>query len=83
MIKRCGEDSQIPIVMAQDAIMAGVDTTGTTVAFLLLDLANNPDHQEKLFKEIQRVMDDGRITESKLNQMKYPRAPLLPAFTVT
>ena len=76
MIARCGVGSQIPLVMAQDALTAGVDTTGSSVAFLLLDLANNPGQQEELFREIQRVVGEGNITESKLNQMKYLKACL-------
>ena len=79
MISRCGVHSQIPLVMAQDALTAGVDTTGSSVAFLLLDLANNPDQQEELYQEIKRVVGEGReanITESKLNQMKYLKACL-------
>ena len=79
MIARCGVGSQIPLVMAQDALTAGVDTTGSSVAFLLLNLANNAAQQEELFHEIQRVGGEGRegnITESKLNQMKYLKACL-------
>ena len=76
MIRRCGPESQIPLVMAQDAITAGVDTTGTTVNFLLLDLANNPRQQEELFQEIKTVVKDGKITESKLSEMKYLKACL-------
>ena len=76
MIRRCGAESQIPLVMAQDAITAGVDTTATTAAFLLLDLANNPRQQELLYQEIRTVVKDGGITESKLNQMKYLKACL-------
>ena len=64
MIKTCGPDSQIPVVMAQDALMAGVDTTGTTAAFLLLDLAQHPELQERVFQEISTTIQDGPITES-------------------
>jgi len=74
LIKKCGKNSQIPLVMSQDAITAGVDTTGTTAAFLLLDLAKNPDKQEILFQEIKSIIGDEPITESKLNQMKYLKA---------
>lgn len=76
MIARCGVGSQIPLVMAQDALTAGVDTTGSTVAFFLLDLANNPSQQEELYQEIKRVVGEGNITESKLKQMKYLKACL-------
>ena len=60
--------------MSQDAIMAGVDTTGTTAAFLLLDLAKNPDKQDILYQEVKSIIGDGPITESTLNQMKYLKA---------
>ena len=40
--------------MSQDAILAGVDTTGTTAAFLLLDLARNPEQQEELWQEVRQ-----------------------------
>ena len=76
LIKRCPPNSQIPLVMSQDALMAGVDTTGTTAAFFLLDLARNPDKQETLYQEIKDVIGDGGITERKLNQMKYLKACL-------
>lgn len=62
--------------MSQDAILAGVDTTGTTAAFLLLDLANNPEKQEILYKEIQDVIGYAQLTESSINRMKYLKACL-------
>ena len=62
--------------MSQDAILAGVDTTGTTAAFLLLDLAKNPDKQELLYKEILDIIDNGSVTESKIKKMKYIKACL-------
>ena len=36
LLTRCGPDSPVPHLMCQDALTAGVDTTGTTAAFLLL-----------------------------------------------
>ena len=36
-----GGDLDIPAVMAVDSMMAGIDTTGTTAAFLLYHLASN------------------------------------------
>ena len=60
--------------MSQDAIMAGVDTTGTTAAFFLLDLAKNPEKQEILYKEIMDVIGNVKITESSIKKMKYLKA---------
>ena len=55
--------------MSQDAIMAGVDTTGTTAAFFLLDLAKNPDKQEILYEEIEDIIGNAKIAESSIKKM--------------
>jgi len=75
MIRRAGPDSQIPAVMAMDAITAGIDTTGNTAAFLLYDLATHPEVQEQLYKEIQDVIGKNEeVTESALKRMRYLKA---------
>ncbi len=38
--------------MAMDALMAGIDTTGNQMAFMLYHLAANPSQQEILAKEV-------------------------------
>ncbi len=30
MIRKCGRDSKVPVIMAMDALAAGIDTTGNT-----------------------------------------------------
>jgi hypothetical protein len=30
MIRKCGRDSKVPVIMAVDALGAGIDTTGNT-----------------------------------------------------
>jgi len=75
MIERCGPDSDIPVVMANDALLAGIDTTGNTAAFLLYHLATNPDKQEKLYQEILQVIGaQGMMTEEALAEMRYLKA---------
>ena len=78
--QRCGGDSTIPMLMSQDALTAGVDTTGTTAAFLMLDLARNPDKQEFLYEEIRSVIgldpDLNNVTQTKLGKMRYLKACL-------
>ena len=38
-------------------MLAGYDTTATTLTFLMHSLAVNPDVQDKLREEVDRVMD--------------------------
>ena len=75
MIKRAGPESEIPAVMAMDAITAGIDTTGNTAAFLLYDLATHPEVQEQLYKEICEVIGkDKEVTEPAMKRMRYLKA---------
>jgi hypothetical protein len=61
--------------MAMDALMAGIDTTGNQMTFLLYHLAANPRQQEILAKEVLDVVGPtGDITEAALNRMKYLKA---------
>ena len=77
LIRRCEPESQLPIVMAVDALTAGIDTTAHTATFLLYHLATNPDKQEKLFQEISTVTGKhGNMTQANLVKMKYLKACL-------
>ena len=75
LIHKCGPESTIPTVMAMDSIGAGIDTTGNTVAFLLYDLAQHPEQQERLYQEIIEVVGEhGQVTEAKLKKLRYLKA---------
>ena len=75
LFRKCGRDSPIPFVMAVDMMMAGIDTTGSTAAFLLYHLATNPDKQEKLYQEIcQTIGPEGHLSEAAINNMTYMKA---------
>ena len=74
LIHKCGTESKIPEVMAMDAMMAGIDTTGNTAAFILYHLASNPVQQEILYKEIKDKLGDRKLTPAILNEMKYLKA---------
>ena len=76
LLTKCGPDSPIPLLMCQDALTAGVDTTGTTAAFLLLDLARNKKKQEILYREIREHIEEEEVTELGLSKMKYLKACL-------
>ena len=77
MFVRCGDNRDIPTVMAMDAMMAGVDTTGGAATFLLYHLAANEDKQELLYREIVDTIGPATgdaVNEQKLKRMKYLRA---------
>jgi len=75
MVRKCGKDSPIPAVMSVDSLQAGIDTTGSTAAFLLYHLASNPDKQEALYQEIcDNIGPTGNMTESALGKMRYLKA---------
>ncbi|KAF4531646.1 hypothetical protein B566_EDAN006577 [Ephemera danica] len=63
-------------IMAMDMMLAGINTTSSTAAFLLYNLARNPEKQEKLYEELCRVLPskDDPLTAEKLDEMKYLKA---------
>jgi len=74
LIDKCGPDSKIPEIMANDAMMAGIDTTGNSSSFLLYHLASNPQHQEIVYQEIKEKLGDKKLTPKLLNELKYLKA---------
>ncbi|XP_055847821.1 cytochrome P450 CYP12A2-like [Episyrphus balteatus] len=69
-------DKRVAVVMALDMLMAGVDTTSTTLTGNLLCLAKNPEKQMKLRKEIRSVLPqkDSLLTIDSLKNLPYLRA---------
>ncbi|NP_001166017.1 cytochrome P450 9e2-like [Nasonia vitripennis] len=53
--------------------LAGFDTSSSLMAFMALELAANPDIQEKLQQEVdlQLEKNDGKLTYEALSDMKY------------
>ena len=75
LVRRCGKDSPIPLIMGIDALQVGIDTTGSTAAFLLYHLASNLGKQELLHQEICRVVGPtGDLSEAALGKMRYMKA---------
>ncbi|KAK2719090.1 hypothetical protein QYM36_004800 [Artemia franciscana] len=64
------------ILMVVDLLMAGIDTTSHTTSFLFYHLAQNPEKQEKLHEEIERLLPSGDspITVQVLAEMHYLKA---------
>ncbi|KAF8782786.1 putative cytochrome P450 49a1 like protein [Argiope bruennichi] len=62
-------------IMAVDAMAAGIDTTSLTTAYVLRNLAANPEKQKKLQEEIDRIVPNKTpLTVDGLNQLSYLRA---------
>ncbi|XP_053969910.1 cytochrome P450 CYP12A2-like [Anastrepha ludens] len=69
-------DQKIATATAMDLLVAGVNTTSSTVSGILLCLAKNPEKQEKLRAEVDRVLPqkDGDFTADALENIPYLRA---------
>lgn len=69
-------DKNIGIAMAEDMLLAGVDTTSSAVTGVLYNLAKNPDKQEILRKEILTILPekDSKLTPSSFDRVPYLRA---------
>ncbi|KAJ6403883.1 hypothetical protein OIU84_012140 [Salix udensis] len=67
------------LVYAQSFSMQGTDTTSTALQWIMANLVKHPRIQEKLFEEIQGVVDAGQeeIREDDLHKMPYLKAVVL------
>lgn len=55
---------------------AGNETSATTLTFVMHELANNPDIQQRVHDEIDQVLErnDGQVTYDSISEMKYLEA---------
>ncbi|XP_036331420.1 probable cytochrome P450 12c1, mitochondrial [Rhagoletis pomonella] len=69
-------DRKIAIIMAMDMLLAGVDTTSSTLTAVLLCIAKNPEKQQKLREELLKVLPhrDQRFTTDNMKHLPYLRA---------
>lgn len=69
-------DKNIGIAMAEDMLLAGVDTTSSSMTSILYCLAKHPDKQEILRQEILKILPekDSKLTTSSFNNIPYLRA---------
>lgn len=64
-----------------DLFGAGIDSTANSMVFLLVHIAMNPDKQQQLYQEIQRVVGDSNsLTKEHLAQMSYLKACVKESF---
>ncbi|KAH8296842.1 hypothetical protein KR054_011955 [Drosophila jambulina] len=69
-------DRKFAIVMAMDLLMGGVETTTTALVGLLLNLAKNPQKQQKLREELLTKLPspDREFTLDDMKSLPYLRA---------
>ncbi|XP_054712724.1 probable cytochrome P450 49a1 [Uloborus diversus] len=62
-------------LLMTEIFSAGIDATGNAIGFLLYDLAQNPEVQQKLFEEIERYAPCGQEKmQDTVENMKYLNA---------
>lgn len=85
LLRTKGNTMEDVIVMINDILLAGVDTTSHSVGMLLYHLGKNPRVQDKLVEEIDRVMPQWGtpITPAMLQELRYMRACLKETFRMT
>lgn len=69
-------DKNIGVAMAEDMILAGIDTTSSAMVSIIYCLAKNPEKQEILRKEILQILPekDSKLTTTSFNNVPYMRA---------
>ncbi|KAG8221869.1 hypothetical protein J437_LFUL003245, partial [Ladona fulva] len=66
-------DTKSAIIMAQDMLFGGVDTTSYSMAMAMYFIAKNQDKQEMLLKEIKRFLPNknDEFTDENIENMMY------------
>ncbi|KAK9877540.1 hypothetical protein WA026_018647 [Henosepilachna vigintioctopunctata] len=67
---------KLAAVLALDLLLVGVDTTSIAAASTIYQLSQNPDKQEKLFKELKGILPN---PDSKFNSQTQENVPYLKA----
>lgn len=71
-------------VVAVDSMAAGIDTTSLSLAYVLCNLAANPEAQLKLQEEVDRVLPNGKpLTVQAIDEMVYLKACIKESMRIT
>ncbi|CAE8651796.1 unnamed protein product [Polarella glacialis] len=74
-LKRRGELSKEEIRDTLMALLAaGVDTTSVVLSWILLNLAQHPDKQQRLRDELSSVLQGGDLVEDAIGKLPYLKA---------
>eukprot|EP01132_Coremiostelium_polycephalum_P003648 gene3648-4545_t len=80
-LKNKGMDTQTAIYVGMNLILAGTDTSSTSITWFMLLMANNPHVQEKIYDEINEVFKNGSdtidcILPKHMNKLPYLNATI-------
>ncbi|XP_043948137.1 probable cytochrome P450 49a1 isoform X2 [Drosophila biarmipes] len=75
IVRKTG-NRKLAAILALDLFLVGVDTTSVAASSTIYQLAKNPDKQQRLFDELQKVFPhrEAEINQNVLEQMPYLRA---------
>lgn len=70
------KDRKVAVAMTTDMVIAGVDTTGRTMAAALYFLAKNPDKQKRFREELKKHLPskESAVTKEMLKDSPYLKA---------
>ncbi|KAH8252497.1 hypothetical protein KR032_000270 [Drosophila birchii] len=75
IVRKTG-NRKLAAILALDLFLVGVDTTSVAASSTIYQLAKNPEKQQRLFDELQKVFPhrEAEINQNVLEQMPYLRA---------
>ena len=78
-----GMDTQAILESVRVVLQAGVDTTGYVFSWLVLNLAQHPDKQQKLREELEQVLNGDDLTEDKIQHLPFLKACIRESHRLT
>ncbi|XP_037714155.1 probable cytochrome P450 12b2, mitochondrial [Drosophila subpulchrella] len=78
-------NKQVAVAMVMDMLMAGIDTTSSACLTILYHLSRNPSKQDKLRRELLRLLPNTKdsLTDENTKNMPYMRACIKEGLRIT
>lgn len=73
-------DDQIILLTLMDMLVAGTDTSATTIEWTITELLRHPECMKKVLEELDSVVGNRLIKEEDLNSLPYLNAVLKESF---
>ena len=59
------------VAQAVSFFVAGFEATSTAIAFALFELSRNPEHEERVYEEVMRVVGTGELNLEMIKKMTF------------